>query len=106
MDAAPSFYSSSSSSSISLLQRVITAEELAADTRKFAAFQWAIGIGEAQQILCRPEEDAAAATAAAADAEQQQQEKPTIKFRGWEAVSEVAAATAAAAAAAAEEFAS
>ena len=79
-----------------LLQRVVTAEEIAADTRLFAAFQWAIGIGEAQQILTRPEEEAAAApAAAAADQEQQQQEKPTIKFRGWEPVrlSTAAAAT-------------
>ncbi|OEH75186.1 hypothetical protein cyc_05347 [Cyclospora cayetanensis] len=41
--------------------RVVTAEELAEDTRRFAAFQWAIGIGEAQQILSRPEEEPAAA---------------------------------------------
>ena len=78
-----------------LLQRVVTAEEIAADTRLFAAFQWAIGIGEAQQILTRPEEEAAAAPAAAAADQEQQQEKPTIKFRGWEPVRLSTAAAAA-----------
>ena len=95
MDPGGLCSSSSSSSGLLLQHRVVTAEELAGDTRRFAAFQWAIGVGEAQQILSRPEEETAAAatTTTTGDTEQQpphsqQQEKPTIKFRGWEPVRE------------------